>query len=334
MATLSGALTIVDIAKRTDPSGQAAVIGELLNQSNPIINDVPWVETNGFSGHEFTVRTSLPTASTVAANEGVAPTNSTTAQNAESTCIIRKVTEIAKDVAEFGGNTDANLMSESTADIEAMGQKFADLLITGNQSTDPTQFTGFYARYAATAGATGQNIILGGGSGSDNSSMLLVGWGKNKVYGIYPRGSKAGLEIDKRGLQTVDTTAGVGSAGGRMLAYQTFFSWKCGLCVQDWRYVVRVPNIDISNLVGESSAAALLKLMIKMTHRIPNLDSCSPVYYVNRTVFEMLDIQARNDVISGGQLKYEMVDGKRITSFRGIPVKLFDRIPENETLVS
>ena len=48
----------------------------------------------------------------------------------------------------------------------------------------------------------------------------------------------------------------------------------------------------------------------------------------------MLDIQGRDDVISGGGLRFEMVEGKRITSFRGIPVRLCDQLTQAETAVS
>jgi hypothetical protein len=59
-----------------------------------------------------------------------------------------------------------------------------------------------------------------------------------------------------------------------------------------------------------------------------------PVFYMNRTCFQMLDIQRRDDVQSGGQLKYEQVDGEVKYSFRGIPVKICDSLLETEAAVS
>jgi hypothetical protein len=68
-----------------------------------------------------------------------------------------------------------------------------------------------------------------------------------------------------------------------MRAYQERWQWKAGIALKDWRYAVRIPNIDISNLVAKSSAADLIELMIKATYRIPSADRlCKPVFYMNR----------------------------------------------------
>lgn len=334
MATLSGSLTLADVAKRLDPSGKAASIGELLNQSNAILDDVPWVEGNLPAGHQYSQRTSLPTPTWITINSGITPTISTTAQNVDSVGILGDVVEIAKEVAEFGGNLQENLMREAEAHLEGMAQEFSQTLVYGNATTAPTEFTGFAPRYNSTSGTTGQNVISGSGSGSDNSSIWLIGWGKGKVYGIYPKGSKAGLEQINRGLETIEDTAGVGGAGTRLLGYRTFFYWKCGLAVEDWRYAVRICNVDISNLVAKSSAADIFDLMIKALYRIPNLSACSPKFYMNRTLLEMLDIQGRDDVQTGGGLGYADVAGKELRSFRGVPIRLVDQLTETEATVS
>jgi hypothetical protein len=98
---------------------------------------------------------------------------------------------------------------------------------------------------------------------------------------------------------------------------------------------VRICNLDISNLVGKiNSPADLPELMIKAIHRVPSLKIGKPVFYMNRTVREMLDIQERDDVQTGGQLTYEYVDGKPVTRFRGIPVRIVDQLLETEATVS
>ena len=74
--------------------------------------------------------------------------------------------------------------------------------------------------------------------------------------------------------------------------------------------------------------------MIKAMYRIPNIRMGKAEFYMNRTCAEFLDIERRADVISGGQLSYEVVDGKRIMSFRGIPIKVVDALTETEAVVS
>lgn len=333
MATLgANVLTLVDAAKRTDPDGKISTIAELLSQSNEVLDDMLWKEGNLETGERVTVRTSLPTVSWRELNSGVQVSKSTTAQVTEGTGIMEAWSEVDKDLAELNGNTSQFRLSEASAFIEAMNQEFASTLFYGNSATAPEEFTGLANRYNSLSGNISQNVITGSGAGADNSSVWLVVWGPQTVYGIYPKGSKAGLNHQDMGLQTVESSAGVG--GSRLRVYQDQFQWKCGLVVKDWRYAVRIPNIDISNLVSKSSAADLIELMIKAIYRIPNLKMGRPAFYMNRSCMQMLDIQRRDDIISGGGLSWMEVDGKKVPTFRGIPIRLVDALTEAESVVS
>lgn len=333
MATLgSSVLTLVDWAKRLDPDGKVAAVAELLSQSNEILADMPFKEGNLPTGHRVSVRTGLPTVYWRLVNQGVQPSKSTTAQVDEGIGMLEAYSEVDKDLAELNGNVSAFRLSEAKSFLEAMNQEMASTIFYGNSGLAPEEFNGLAIRYSSTTAASGQNIILGGGAGADNSSIWLVGWGEDSCFGVFPKGSKAGLIHEDLGLVTVETTAGI--AGSRMRAYQDHFQFKTGLCLKDWRYCVRIPNIDISNLVAKSSAADLIELMIKSIHRIPNLKNCKPVFYMNRSVFQMLDIQRRDDVVSGGGLVYQVVDGLMSPTFRGIPVKVCDALTEAESVVS
>lgn len=333
MATLgSNVLTLADWAKRLDPDGKTSSIVELLSQSNEILDDMLWKEGNLPTGERTTVRTGLPAVAWRLLNGGVQPSKSTSAQIDEACGMLEAYSEVDKDLAELNGNTAQFRLSEAQAFIEAMNQEMAQTLFYGNSGTAPEEFTGLAARYSSLSATSGQNVITGSGSGSDNSSIYLICWGANTIHGIFPKGSKAGLIHEDLGLQTVTVATGI--AGSRMQAYLDHWQWKCGIALKDWRYVVRIPNIDISNLVAKSSAADLPELMIKATHRLPHAGMGNCVFYMNRTCFEMLDIQRRDDVVSGGQLSYEVVDGKRIPMFRGYPVRICDQLLETEAAVS
>jgi len=327
----SSVLTLVDVAKRLDPDGKTAAIAELLSQTNEILADMPWKEGNLPTGHRTTVRTGLPTAAWRLLNNGVQPSKSTTAQIDEACGIMEAWSEVDKDLAMLNGNTAAFRLSEAQAFIEAMNQEFASTLFYGNSGLSPEEFTGLSARYSSLSAANGQNILDGLGSGSDNSSIWLMAWGENTIHGIYPKGSQAGLLHNDHGEQTIETSSGIG--GTRLRAFQDQWQWKCGIALKDWRYAVRICNIDISNLVAKSSAADLVEYMIKATHRLPNLKLGKPVFYMNRSVFQMLDIQRRDDVISGGGLVYKDVDGYSIPTFRNIPVRVVDALLETEARV-
>lgn len=333
MAALgSNALTLADHAKRLDPSGKTAAIVELLSQTNEILQDMLWIEGNLPTGHRTTVRTGLPTVAWRLINQGVQPSKSTTAQIDEACGMLEAWSEVDKDLAELNGNTNEFRLSEAQAFIESMNVEMAQTLFYGNSGTAPEEFTGLAARYSSLSAANGQNIVTGGGAGSDNSSIWLICWGAQTVHGIFPKGSKAGLVHSDHGLVTVETSAGI--AGTRMRAYQDQWQWKCGVALRDWRYAVRIPNIDISNLVAKSSAADLFDKMIKAMHRIPALKMGKCAFYMNRTVFQELDIQRRDDVISGGGLTFDNSDGVPKFGFRGIPVRICDALLETEATVS
>ncbi len=331
MSTLNASLvSLADWAKRLDPDGKIAAIGELLSQQNEILTDMPFVQGNLPTGHRTTVRTGLPTPTWRLLNKGVAAGKSTTAQIDEACGMLEARGQVDKALAELNGNTGEFRMSEANAHLEGMNQEMASTLFYGNSGTAPEEFTGLAPRYSDLSGpANAQNIVSGSGAGSDNSSIWLIVWGPLTVHGIFPKGSVAGLQHEDLGLQDA-----FDADNNRFRAYMDRWEWKCGIALRDWRYAVRICNIDISNLVAKSSAADLTELMIKAIHRIPNLKMGKPVFYMNRTCFQMLDIQRRDDVIAGGGLRYENVDGAMTPTFRGIPVRKVDALVENEATVS
>lgn len=329
MATIGATLpTLADLAKTWDPDGRPARVAELLSQTNEVLTDMRWMEGNLPTGHRTTVRTGLPTAAWRLLNKGVATSKSTTAQIDEQCGMLEARSQVDKDLAELNGNTAAYRLLEGQAFIEAMNQEMAQTIFYGAASA-PEEFVGFAARYSALTGANNiENVLSGGGAGSDNSSIWLVCWGPNTVHGIYPKGSKAGLQHEDLGLADA-----FDSDNNRFRAYMDHWQWKCGIALRDWRYTVRIANIDISNLVAKSSAADLIELMIKAIHRIPTMKLGSPVFYMNRTCFQMLDIQRRDDVIAGGGVRYEQVDGIMTPTFRGIPIRKVDALLETEAAV-
>lgn len=325
-------LTLADWAKRLDPNGKVPSIVELLSQTNEILMDQLWIEGNLPTGHRTTVRTGLPSVAWRLLNQGVTPSKSTTAQIDEACGMLEAWSEVDKDLVDLNGNTGEFRLSEAQAFIEAMNQQMATTLFYGNSSVSPEQFTGMSIRYSSLSANNAQCIVDGGGTGSDNSSVWLIVWGPQTVHGIFPKGSKAGLIHEDLGLETVEVTAGV--AGSRMRAYRDRWQWKAGIALKDWRYACRIPNIDISNLVAKSSAADLIELMIKATHRVFNLAMGKPVFYMNRSCIQMLDIQRRDDVIAGSGLRWENVDGMVQYSFRGIPIRRVDALTQAETRVT
>ena len=273
MATLSSSnLTLADWAKRSDPDGRVPIVAELLSQTNEILDDCVFKEGNLPTGERVIIRTGLPSVYWRALNQGIPNSKSTTAQIDEACGILEARSEVDKDLAMLNGNTAQFRLSEDTAFLEAMNQTQAETMFYGNPGTDPKKFLGLAPRYGDLGADNAVNILDAGGTGSDNASVYLVVWGDQTVYCPFPKGSKAGLTHEDLGEQTV-----YNSDGTRLQAFATRYQWKNGLVVKDWRYVVRICNIDISDLMGvtgtqaSTAATSLVKLMARATYRIPNM---------------------------------------------------------------
>lgn len=189
--------TLLDITKRLDPQGKVDTIAEILNQTNEILDDMVWLEGNLPTGHRTTVRSGLPTPTWRKLYGGVQPTKSRTVQVTDATGMLEAYAEVDKALADLNGNSAAFRLSEDRAHLEGMNQEFASTLFYGNESTEPEAFTGFGARFNDQAAENGGNIITSAATpdGTDNTSIYLVVWGPNTVHGIYPKGSKAGLNM-------------------------------------------------------------------------------------------------------------------------------------------
>jgi hypothetical protein len=329
--------TLADLAKRKDPDGKIAAIIELLGINDEILEDMLWKEGNLPTGERTTIRTGLPTVAWRLLNQGVQPSKSTTAQVDVQTGKLEAWCEIDQELVDLNGNTNEYRMSEATAFLQAMNQEFASTLFYGNASTAQEEFTGLAPQYSDSTADNGQNIIKCGGSGSDNSSIWLIGWGATTVHGLYPKGSVGGIYHKDFGPQVVETTAGIG--GSRMVAYRDQWKWDCGVVVRDWRYAVRMCNVDISNLIADSAGTSvkLIEYMGKAIHRIPTRGNVRLAFYANRTVQSMLTLQALNKSTSALSLQDAMSQfGHNISEMRflGIPIRTCDSLLETEATVS
>lgn len=327
-------LTLADWAKRLDPDGKVPTIVEMLSQTNEMLDDMLWKEGNLPTGEIVTIRTGLPTVYWRLLNAGVPPSKSQTAQITEQTGMLEAWSAVDKDLAMLNGNIGAFRLSEASAFLEAMNQEMASTLIYGNAGTSPAEFNGLAVRYSSLSAGNAQNIINAAGtqdSPSDLTSIWLVAWGEQTVHGIFPKGSKAGLIHDDFGEETIETSAGI--AGSVMRGLRERYQWKAGLVVKDWRYVVRIANIDLSDVAAETTTASLITHMQYAMRRLPNRLG-RPVFYMNRSTASQLDRLAQIKVGAGGGITYENFDGRQIMKFQGVPCKISDAILSTETAVS
>jgi hypothetical protein len=317
------------VAKRSDPDGKIDTIVELLAETNECLEDMTFLEGNLPTGHRTTIRSGLPGSTWRKLNYGVQPSKSTTVQVTDTAGMLEAYAEVDKALADLNGNTGSFRLSEDRAFLESMNQTMATTLFYGDTGTDPEKFMGLAPRYSSTSAESGDNIISAGGSGSDNTSIWLVVWGPNTCHGIYPKGSSAGLNHQDLGEVTLED-----AAGGKYQGYRTHYKWDIGVSVRDWRYVVRIPNIDISNLTRDASgsSANLIDLMVQALEKVPNLGLGRATFYGNRTISSFLRRQITN--ANNVNISMDEVAGKRVMTFDGIPFRRNDALLNTEAAVS
>lgn len=320
-------LTLADLAKRKDTDGKIAKVIEILGATNEILDDMPWMAANDGTGHKTTIRSGLPTGTWRLLNYGVQPEKSTTVQVRDGTGMLESYSEVDKALVDMSDDKPAFLLSESKAFLEGMTQTMATTVIYGDSSVFPERFTGLTPRFNSLSAENGQNIIDAGGTGSNNTSIWLICWDESIAHGIYPKGTTGGLKQEPTKQETL-----FDAQGGRYEGYRTHFVWYCGLTVRDWRYIVRIANIDRTLLTKNAATGAdLIDLMVQAIELLPNTRMGRAVFYVNRNVRSFLRRQIANK--SNVWLNMEEVAGRKVMTFDGIPVKRVDAILNTEARV-
>ena len=240
--------------------------------------------------------------------------------------------EVDKALADLNDNSAAWRLSEDRAFIEGLNQNLASTLFYGDSSVDSEKFTGLVPRYNTLDKGKAQNtshIVDAGGSGSDNASIWLCVWGPNTLHTIYPKGSSAGLQSRDLGEHTL-----VDASGGRYQGYRTHYKWDIGLTLRDWRYVVRIANIDVASLTKNASTGAdLIDLMTEALELVPNIGMGRPAFYMPRKLRSVLRRQITNKV-AASTLTMEEIAGKKVVAFDGVPCRRTDALLLTEARVA
>lgn len=321
--------TLIDLAKSLEPDGSIAQVIEILNEVNPVLDDMTWMEGNLPTGHRHTIRSGIPVPTWRKLYGGVQPTKATQIQVTDNCGMLEDYAEVDVALANLNGNTEAFRIQQDAAHIEGISQELASTLFYGNESTEPEAFTGLAARYNTLSAPNADNIVDAGGASTDNTSIWLVVWGPRTAFGLYPKGSKGGLTMTDKGQVTVENADG---ANGRMEAYRTHYKWDCGFALADWRYVVRICNIDVSDLNTLANTKNLIEWMVRASERIPQLGMGRAAWYVNRNIREKLRLGILEKIANN--LSWETVEGKRIMTFDDIPVRRTDALLNTESRVT
>ena len=331
MATVGSlALTLNDYRKRMNPQGYIDMIIEVLAESNPILDDMTWMEGNLITGNKTTMRSALPGVEVRYLNRGVSPEKSSTKQIMDSSVILEARSEVDEELLALAPDKEAFRRSEDKAFIEAFGQKVAKMVMYGNTDLDPDTFNGLDIRHRLmgvnTVTEQGYTTIDAGGTTANSmTSAFIVEWGDRATTGIYPREATAGLVHEDLGRRTV-----YDANNKRFEAMVSLFKWKCGLTCRDYRGAGAVRNIYTPTFTTGTAAQklALIGAFVKAHDRMRHPERC--VMYTSVELYTALKLflmDKNNSYVTRETLE----NGIEILRIDGMKVVRLDCMINNES---
>jgi hypothetical protein len=341
MATIGNSyLNLIDMFRNSGDVRTADTV-EALRRSAPAIKDAIAVEANRGTTHEHAIRTGLPAVTWGRLYQGIPQSKSSRTMVTDTTGFVEGLSTVDERLLEISPNAAAMRDGEASAFIESMTQEAETGIFYHDSSSTPEKFKGLFARYntVATTSPYANNVIDAGGTGSDNTSIAIITWSENATHLIHPKGTQAGITRVDRGSQRVTD-----ADGQAYYVKEEEFRWHLGLAVRDWRYNVRVCNLDVSNLIAGTQA--VLPFLRRAFHRIHgrirstdmNDENASlngrTVMYMNRTVYEALDAELTSPTLNAAlRLTPMNLEGEEVESYRGIPIRVTDQLLNTEARV-
>ena len=330
---------LIDAHKANGPGS----IIEILAQDNPILDDAIARQCNMGATERTMIRTGLPSASWGRLYKGVPQSKSTMQQVDDTTGFLEARSEIDTRLLKLAKDPAKQRLIDSAPFFETMNQEMASGIFYHDIATTPEKFKGLAARYdsyysgaksAAPKNAAAQ-VVHGGGSGSDNTSIWFVTWGDHATSLLYPEGTSAGVSMMDKGEEKATD-----ADGNVFYVKAATYEWHIGLTVKDWRYNARIANIDVSSmLAGDVDLWALLREgYYRLKSRRRDGMASRIAIYMNSDVLQVLDAQStdralitsRDNTVSLGQ---STVEGKEVKTYRGLPIRETDALLNTEALV-
>lgn len=320
--TASDELTFAELAKRLKENGDLRMVAEVINETNEIAIDMPFVAASDGDVDLATYAEVEEEGETVHAGEGVSSSSHTTHRVTNYTSLIKKFAQVSNDVLRKAGSRRSQvLQKETNLTLKGMGILMARLFVHGDYGVNDTEFNGMAVRRSAL----GETCIDAGGTGDALTSIYLCALGEGYVQGIYPSTSSSyGVEIDHQ--ENCDIVKTVNGVEKHDRGDQTMFVQQYGLKVEEPKSLVRIANIP-SSISGDD----LIRLIFKSQGILPQ---GAPTYalYGNKSVMDIIDWANTNRT----QVVRQAEDpwGKEIFTLRGYRCRRVDQITSTESKIS
>lgn len=333
MATIGNTYSsLIDLYKNQEGGQVTADIIEILSQINPVLQDMPAIECNQGTTHLTTVRAGLPSATWRALYQGVQPSKGTNKQVKDATGMLESWSEIDAELVKLAGEGAGQFrLNEAQSFLQTMANEWASTIFYGSAENEFMGLAPRFNEYSTDKDdGSAYQVIDGGGTGSNNTSIWMVVWSPNTAHGLYPRGTMAGIERQDLGEETKTNADG---SVYRVVREQ--FKVHSGITVRDYRYVVRIANINTSEL--QNGNVDLYALMRKAYYRLyqRRVPNGQAAIYCNTDVMEALDGQATNNGTTDNFVRLSPVEvqGEVIMGYRGVPIRETDALLNTESAV-
>lgn len=313
---------------------------ELLSQTNEVYADMPFTQCNEGTTHVQLMDASIPQGTWRRFNTGIKAVSSDSLQVRDTVGWLESRAEADVILARRSGDVATFRARQDRRILTGMNEQLTETLFYGDVRNNPLMFYGLSPRYDVlgtpadkpTANTHGMGHVLdGGGTTADKqTSVWLVGWGVDVgAFGIYP------MTAPNSGIETQDLgEIDLHDADGKTFrGYATIHRVQQGLSVADWRYVVRIANLETTAILDEAAINKICNLMIDATFAIPDLKLVRPIFYMNRVMLARLHkaAQAKDNVSLSFMDLYGVKDQLNISK---MPIKQCDAILNTEAVIA
>ncbi|CQR71377.1 hypothetical protein SOV_17360 [Sporomusa ovata DSM 2662] len=320
--------TYADFASRDGFDPATRKIIEYQSQTNRVLDDMLITEANEKTRCVTTVRTKLPEVAWRMLNRGVKAGKSETSQVSFTSGGMEALAKVDERMLKLNGGIGSEKandwrLGENSAYQQSMNKKMALTTFYGDEKISPAGFTGLGAYYYSTditKCSAADYVIDAGGTGDNLTSIYFIVWGQNQIHGFYPQGTTLGFEYRDNGRQKA-----YDDDGGELYAYESQYNWDLGIAVRDYRYGVRICNLDLATITGDD----LVDYLIDGYNRLEDPDAGKAAIYLNRQAMTRVDQLVAKKV--NVNMTVDMFAGKKTTHFWGMPFRRCDGILRTES---
>lgn len=324
MATLVSKYSLVEQAKRIDPSGNQAQIVEVLNRKmGEILTDAPWLPSNDVWTNKTTRRASLPTGTRRKLNQRVTASVSRTTEILDVIETLEDYCDVDAALVDSMPSPAVFRSGEVDAFIEGLGQTIVSDILYANANSDPDSMHGLAARL----GTIDSRFVIGAsGTGSDVTSVYIATWGQQYAFLTYPKNMAAniGVQHEDKGQVTSETSDGL------MEIYRDHFVIRCGLVVRNPRAIGRIANIESAGASNTFDEDDLITLLNNME------TGAGTRIYVNETILTQMQIRAKDKTNVNYTPGGNALSGEPPLYFQSVPIRKIARevLLNTETAIS